>query len=56
MKPFKAQWESGGKIKSAPKSLSEAVTKRSSALLKGSEAKQESDPKLDRMRRLAGIN
>ena len=41
---------------SAPKSLSEAVTKRSSALLKGSEAKQEADPKLDRMKRLAGIN
>jgi hypothetical protein len=41
---------------SAPKSLSEAVTKRSSALLKGSEAKPEADPKLDRMKRLAGIN
>jgi len=41
---------------SAPKSLSEAVTKRSSALLKGSEAKQEADPNLDRMKRLAGIN
>ena len=44
------------KQKHAPKSLSEAVTKRSSALLKGSEAKQEADPKLDRMKRLAGIN
>ena len=41
---------------SAPKSLSEAVTKRSSALLKGSEAKREADPNLDRMKRLAGIN
>ena len=41
---------------SAPKSLSEAVTKRSSALLKGSEAKQKADPNLDRMKRLAGIN
>ena len=41
---------------SAPKSLSEAVTKRSSALLKGSEVKQEADPNLDRMKRLAGIN
>ena len=40
----------------APKSLSEAVTKRSSALLKGSEAKPTRDPKLDRMKRLAGIN
>ena len=42
--------------KSAPKSLSEAVTKRSSALLKGSEAKPKADPNLDRMKRLAGIN
>jgi len=42
--------------KSAPKSLSEAVTKRSSALLKGSEAKPTRDPNLDRMKRLAGIN
>ena len=42
--------------KSAPKSLSEAVTKRSSALLKGSEAKPKTDPNLDRMKRLAGIN
>ena len=42
--------------KSAPKSLSEAVTKRSSALLKGSEAKPAKDPNLDRMKRLAGIN
>ena len=41
---------------SAPKSLSEAVTKRSSALLKGSEAKPEADPNMDRMKRLAGIN
>jgi len=41
---------------SAPKSLSEAVTKRSSALLKGSEAKPTKDPNLDRMKRLAGIN
>ena len=41
---------------SAPKSLSEAVTKRSSALLKGSEAKPKVDPNLDRMKRLAGIN
>jgi hypothetical protein len=41
---------------SAPKSLSEAVTKRSSALLKGSEAKPTRDPNLDRMKRLAGIN
>ena len=41
---------------SAPKSLSEAVTKRSSALLKGSEAKPEVDSNLDRMKRLAGIN
>ena len=41
---------------SAPKSLSEAVTKRSSALLKGSEAKPKADPNLDRMKRLAGIN
>ena len=40
----------------APKSLSEAVTKRSSALLKGSEAKPTKDPNLDRMKRLAGIN
>ena len=40
----------------APKSLTEAVTKRSSALLKGSEAKPEVDPNLDRMKRLAGIN
>ena len=40
----------------APKSLSEAVTKRSSALLKGSEAKPKKDPNLDRMKRLAGIN
>jgi hypothetical protein len=40
----------------APKSLSEAVTKRSSALLKGSEAKPAKDPNLDRMKRLAGIN
>jgi hypothetical protein len=42
--------------RSAPKSLSEAVTKRSSALLKGSEAKPTRDPNLDRMKRLAGIN
>ena len=42
--------------KSAPKSLSEAVTKRSSALLKGSEAKPEVDSNMDRMKRLAGIN
>ena len=41
---------------SAPKSLSEAVTRRSSALLKGSEAKPTRDPNLDRMKRLAGIN
>ena len=41
---------------SAPKSLSEAVTKRSSALLKGSEAKPEVDSNMDRMKRLAGIN
>ena len=40
----------------APKSLSEAVTKRSSALLKGSEAKPKADPNMDRMKRLAGIN
>jgi hypothetical protein len=40
----------------APKSLTEAVTKRSSALLKGSEAKPEADPNMDRMKRLAGIN
>ena len=44
------------KQSSAPKSLSEAVTKRSSALLKGSEAKPKTDPNLDRMKRLAGIN
>lgn len=41
--------------RSAPKSLSEAVTKRSSALLKGSEAKPEVDSNMDRMKRLAGI-
>jgi hypothetical protein len=41
---------------SAPKSLSEAVTKRSSALLKGSEARPKADPNMDRMKRLAGIN
>ena len=40
----------------APKSLSEAVTRRSSALLKGSEAKPTRDPNMDRMKRLAGIN
>ncbi len=45
-----------GKQSRAPKSLSEAVTKRSSALLKGSEAKPKADPNLDRMKRLAGIN
>ena len=44
------------KQRHAPKSLSEAVTKRSSALLKGSEAKPTKDPNLDRMKRLAGIN
>ncbi len=44
------------KTNRAPKSLSEAVTKRSSALLKGSEAKPAKDPNLDRMKRLAGIN
>ena len=44
------------KTNRAPKSLSEAVTKRSSALLKGSEAKPKKDPNLDRMKRLAGIN
>ena len=55
MKPFKAQWASRKTKTSAPKSLTEAVTKRSSALLKGSE-KPEADPKLDRMKRLAGIN
>ena len=44
------------KQRHAPKSLSEAVTKRSSALLKGSEAKPKKDPNLDRMKRLAGIN
>ena len=44
------------KTNRAPKSLSEAVTKRSSALLKGSEAKPKSDPNMDRMKRLAGIN
>ena len=44
------------KQRHAPKSLSEAVTRRSSALLKGSEAKPTKDPNLDRMKRLAGIN
>ena len=53
MKPFKAQWESEETKTSAPKSLSEAVTKRSSALLNPIRTKPEADPRLDRMKRLA---
>ena len=41
---------------SAPNSLTEAVTRRSSTLVSHTDEKPQADPRLDRMKRLAGLN
>ena len=45
-----------GTKKESPKTLSEAVSRKSTLLPQTNEAKQPVDPRIDRMRRLAGIN
>ena len=45
-----------GAQKESPKTLSEAVSRKSTLLPQTNEAKQPVDPRIDRMRRLAGIN
>jgi hypothetical protein len=47
---------SATKKSSAPKSLSEAVVRRSSALVSRREEKPQADPRIERMRRLAGLD
>tara|TARA_R100000388_G_C7232968_1_gene155923 strand:+ start:403 stop:1398 length:996 start_codon:yes stop_codon:yes gene_type:complete len=49
----------GGEVKtktSTPNSLTEAVTRRSSALVSHTDEKPQADPRMDRMKRLAGLN
>ena len=45
-----------GAQKESPKTLSEAVSRKSTLLPQTNEAKQPVDPRIDRMRRLAGLN
>jgi hypothetical protein len=45
-----------GTQKESPKTLSEAVSRKSTLLPQTKEAKQPADPRIDRMRRLAGLN
>ena len=45
-----------GAQKESPKTLSEAVSRKSTLLPQTKEAKQPSDPRINRMRRLAGLN
>ena len=45
-----------GAQKESPKTLSEAVSRISTLLPQSKEAKQPSDPRINRMRRLAGLN
>ena len=45
-----------GTKKESPKTLSEAVSRKSTLLPQTKEAKQPVDPRIDRMRRLAGLN
>ena len=45
-----------GAQKESPKTLSEAVSRKSTLLPQTKEAKQPADPRIDRMRRLAGLN
>ena len=45
-----------GTKKESPKTLSEAVSRKSTLLPQTKEAKQPADPRIDRMRRLAGLN
>ena len=45
-----------GTKKESPKTLSEAVSRKSTLLPQTNEAKQPVDPRIDRMRRLAGLN
>jgi hypothetical protein len=49
----------GGEVKtktSTPNSLTEAVARRSSTLVSHTDEKPQADPRLDRMKRLAGLN
>ena len=49
----------GGEAKtktSTPNSLTEAVARRSSTLVSHTDEKPQADPRLDRMKRLAGLN
>lgn len=49
----------GGEVKtktSTPNSLTEAVTRRSSTLVSHTDEKPQADPRMDRMKRLAGLN
>ena len=45
-----------GTKKESPKTLSEAVSRKSTLLPQTKEAKQPTDPRIDRMQRLAGLN
>ena len=45
-----------GTQKESPKTLSEAVSRKSTLLPQTKEAKNPADPRIDRMRRLAGLN
>ena len=45
-----------GAQKESPKTLSEAVSRKSTLLPQTNEAKNPADPRIDRMRRLAGLN
>ncbi len=45
-----------GTKKESPKTLSEAVSRKSTLLPQTKEAKQPADPRINRMRRLAGLN
>jgi hypothetical protein len=45
-----------GTKKQSPKTLSEAVSRKSTLLPQTKEAKQPTDPRIDRMQRLAGLN
>ena len=45
-----------GTKKESPKTLSEAVSRKSTLLPQTNEAKNPADPRIDRMRRLAGLN
>lgn len=45
-----------GTQKESPKTLSEAVSRKSTLLPQTNEAKKPADPRIDRMRRLAGLN